>query len=95
MAILAAYDIAGLGLWRSMRVYTFGAPRPGNRAFARLYDNKVPDTWHIMNYRVSGKLQHSCLVLPSVATLHTCLLPLLLGLQVVIKAPAVAAPLQP
>lgn len=51
MAILAAYDIAGLGLWRSMRVYTFGAPRPGNRAFARLYDNKVPDTWHIMNYR--------------------------------------------
>ncbi|KAL4431079.1 hypothetical protein ABPG75_006335 [Micractinium tetrahymenae] len=29
--------------------YTFGAPRPGNRAFARLYDRTVPDTWCLIN----------------------------------------------
>ncbi len=25
--------------------YTFGAPRPGNRAFAQLYNRTIPDTW--------------------------------------------------
>ena len=34
MAVLAAYDIADLFPWLSVQVYTVGAPRPGNRAFA-------------------------------------------------------------
>lgn len=29
--------------------YTFGAPRTGNHAFARLLMDKVPDTWHVIN----------------------------------------------
>ncbi|DBA92428.1 hypothetical protein WJX77_009083 [Trebouxia sp. C0004] len=49
MAVLAAYDIAELFPWLSVQVYTVGAPRPGNRAFAKQYEAKVPDTWHVIN----------------------------------------------
>ena len=49
MAVLAAYDIVDLYPWKSVSVYTVGAPRPGNQAFADKYDAKVPDTWHIIN----------------------------------------------
>ena len=52
MAVLAAYDIADLFPWLSLQVYTVGAPRPGNRAFAKQYEAKVPDTWHVINDRV-------------------------------------------
>lgn len=52
MALLAATDIAELHPWQSLQVYTFGAPRPGNRAFSKLYNTAVPDTWHIINERV-------------------------------------------
>ena len=53
MAVLAAYDIVDLFPWKSVQVYTVGAPRPGNQAFADKYDAKVPDTWHIINPMVS------------------------------------------
>ena len=33
--------------------YTFGAPRTGNHAFAREYNEAVPDTWGIINDQVS------------------------------------------
>ena len=33
----------------SVQCYTFGAPRTGNHAFARLYNAAVPDTWHVIN----------------------------------------------
>jgi hypothetical protein len=33
-------------------VYTFGAPRVGNHAFARVYEKAVPDTWHVINDQV-------------------------------------------
>ncbi|KAI7844547.1 hypothetical protein COHA_001905 [Chlorella ohadii] len=33
----------------NVRCYTFGAPRVGNRAWARQYNQAVPDTWHIIN----------------------------------------------
>ena len=33
----------------SISCYTFGAPRTGNHAFAREYDDLVPDTWGIIN----------------------------------------------
>ena len=52
MAVLAAFDIADLFPWQSVQVYTVGAPRPGNRAFAAQYQAKVPATWHIINPKV-------------------------------------------
>lgn len=52
MAVLAAYDIADLCPWASLQVYTVGAPRPGNRAFAQQYNVKVPHTWHVINPQV-------------------------------------------
>lgn len=58
MAVLAAYDIAHLFPRQSIQVYTVGAPRPGNQAFAKKYQSKVPATWHIINPKVppmSGK----------------------------------------
>ena len=33
--------------------YTFGAPRTGNHAFAREYNEAVPDTWGIINDQAS------------------------------------------
>ena len=53
MAVLAAYDIADLFPWGSLQVYTVGAPRPGNAAFAAKYKAKVPATWHVINPKVS------------------------------------------
>jgi hypothetical protein len=32
-----------------VHVYAFGAPRAGNRAFARAYARAAPDTWHVIN----------------------------------------------
>ncbi len=52
MAVLAAYDFVDLCPWKSVQVYTIGAPRPGNKAFADKYEAKVPDTWHVMNSQV-------------------------------------------
>ena len=55
MAVLAAYDIADLFDWQSVGVYTVGAPRPGNKAFAAKYEAKaaLANTWHIINPKVS------------------------------------------
>ena len=54
MAVMAALDIADLRHWRSLQVYTVGAPRPGNQAFSNMYNAKIPDTWHIINEKVSS-----------------------------------------
>ncbi|GMH45328.1 hypothetical protein BSKO_13285 [Bryopsis sp. KO-2023] len=51
LAVLAAFDIArycGVGGDR-ITCYTYGAPRVGNHAFAREYDQLVPNTWQIIN----------------------------------------------
>ena len=32
-------------------MYTFGAPRTGNHAFARDYEAHCPSTWHVINDR--------------------------------------------
>ena len=53
MAVLAAYDIAHLFPFKSTQVYTVGAPRPGNKAFAAKYEARVPATWHIINPKAS------------------------------------------
>ena len=36
LAVLAAWDLALLFPWASVKVYTVGAPRPGNHAFAKV-----------------------------------------------------------
>ena len=36
LAVLAAWDLAPLLPWASLKVYTVGAPRPGNHAFAKV-----------------------------------------------------------
>ncbi|KAK9866320.1 hypothetical protein WJX84_007327 [Apatococcus fuscideae] len=57
LATLAAIDIAR-ALHKDLEVneqalklscYTFGAPRSGNHAFAKLYNSHVGDTWHVIN----------------------------------------------
>ena len=53
MAVLAAFDIAHLFPFTSVQVYTVGAPRPGNKAFAAKYEARVPATWHIINPKAS------------------------------------------
>jgi predicted lipase len=57
LATLAAHDLATHCGLTNCQVYTFGAPRPGNRAFRREYDQLVPDTWHIINDAVSMPLR--------------------------------------
>ncbi|KAA6420730.1 MAG: hypothetical protein FRX49_09307 [Trebouxia sp. A1-2] len=51
MANLAALDLAHTMEWASVKVYTVGAPRAGNHAYAKMYNKVVPDTWGIINYR--------------------------------------------
>lgn len=36
------------------QVYTFGAPRVGNHAFAREFNEKVPELWNVINDQVSA-----------------------------------------
>ncbi len=54
MATLAAVEIRSACPADRVDVscYTFGAPRTGNRAFAREYDAAVPDTWSVINDQV-------------------------------------------
>ncbi|BDA45990.1 probable lipase [Coccomyxa sp. Obi] len=49
LATLAAYDIQSRFGLKDLQVYTFGAPRTGNHAFAREYEALVPETWHVIN----------------------------------------------
>ncbi|BDA45987.1 probable lipase at C-terminar half [Coccomyxa sp. Obi] len=50
LATLAAYDIqAAFFSIRDLQVYTYGAPRTGNYAFARDYEELVPETWHVVH----------------------------------------------
>ena len=55
LATLCAFEIAAnsstlfAGNNLSICCYTFGSPRVGNHAWARLYNSKVPDTWQIIN----------------------------------------------
>eukprot|EP00208_Stichococcus_sp_RCC1054_P005346 CAMPEP_0206142186 /NCGR_PEP_ID=MMETSP1473-20131121/15880_1 /ASSEMBLY_ACC=CAM_ASM_001109 /TAXON_ID=1461547 /ORGANISM="Stichococcus sp, Strain RCC1054" /LENGTH=1445 /DNA_ID=CAMNT_0053537075 /DNA_START=238 /DNA_END=4575 /DNA_ORIENTATION=- len=49
LATLAAYDIAKAFPSFEVSCYTFGAPRTGNHAFAKDYNQVVPDTWSVIN----------------------------------------------
>lgn len=70
MAVIAAMDIVDLLPWQSVQVYTVGAPRPGNHAFARGYSSRLQDTWHIINERVRPRSP----VMPACVLLGACLL---------------------
>ena len=49
LAVLAAFDIKrAMGELR-LEMYTYGTPYPGNRAFAREFDELLPDTWHVIH----------------------------------------------
>ena len=61
LANLAAFDIQRhCPCLKPMDVscYTFGAPRVGNHAWAKLYDATVPDTWTLINNQVCLTLCH-------------------------------------
>lgn len=50
LANLCAVDLQyNLGTDVSVEVYTFGAPRVGNKAFANSYNQRVPKTWRFVN----------------------------------------------
>lgn len=53
IACLAAFDIRQAFDFQRLQCYTFGAPRVGNSAFAKSYNEVVPATWHIINDQVS------------------------------------------
>ena len=63
MATLAAFEIRGAcpADRADVSCYTFGAPRTGNRAFAREYNAAVPDTWSIINDQVCHRFLQVCL----------------------------------
>lgn len=48
LATLAAHALATAGL-RHLRLYTFGAPRIGNRVFCRSLDAMLPDAFNVTN----------------------------------------------
>jgi len=48
LATLASLEIkAALPSWETV-CYTFGAPRVGNTAFAKLSESAVPDAWAVV-----------------------------------------------
>jgi len=50
IAALCAVDLQyNFGQEIALEVYTFGAPRVGNGAFADSYNQRVPDTWRFVN----------------------------------------------
>lgn len=48
-AVDIAYRLPELADKIDLHCYTFGCPRTGNRAFARLQSRLVPATWHVIN----------------------------------------------
>ena len=51
LATLAAIDLQRRKHFKDLHIYTFGAPRTGNHAFAQDYEELVPHTWSIINER--------------------------------------------
>lgn len=57
LATLAAFEIKQKWPDAQMFVYTFGAPRVGNTAWASEYDALVPGSWYIVNHQVRPSWQ--------------------------------------
>lgn len=51
MATLAAFDIQKEHHLYRLACYTYGAPRTGNKAFAKEFAQLCPDCWHVINDR--------------------------------------------
>ena len=60
LAVLAGFDIKLAIGSLQMEMYTYGTPYPGNRAFAREFNELIPETWHVIHDGVS----HTCSGLP-------------------------------
>lgn len=52
IACLAAFDIQQAFGFQRLECYTLGAPRVGNSAFAKSYNEVIPATWHMINDQV-------------------------------------------
>ena len=93
--MLAAFDLAralsGIGghLDEAAKItcYTFGCPRTGNHAFAKLFNGIVKDTWHVINDQVC---QIFCLKAMLSGLHHP---PRIVGLLTIIGAKCNAQPL--
>ena len=57
LAVLAAFDIKLAIGSLQMEMYTYGTPYPGNRAFAREFDELIPEAWHVIHDGVSPPCQ--------------------------------------
>ena len=55
LASLAAMELAAAYPDSKVTVYTYGAPRVGNPQFAAEYNDRVPDSWAIINNQVSQR----------------------------------------
>ncbi|CAA6655356.1 unnamed protein product [Spirodela intermedia] len=55
LATLLAFELSSSQMAKcgaiSITMYNFGSPRVGNRCFAELYNQKVRDSWRIVNHR--------------------------------------------
>lgn len=55
LATLLALELSSSQLAKrgaiSVTMYNFGSPRVGNRRFAQIYNEKVIDSWRVVNYR--------------------------------------------
>ena len=54
LAVLAAFDIKRAMPDFQVKMYTYGTPYPGNRAFAHEFNELLPHTWHIIHDGVSS-----------------------------------------
>ena len=49
LAVLAAFDIKLAISSLQVEVYTYGTPYPSNRAFAREFNELLPEAWHVIH----------------------------------------------
>ena len=49
LAVLAAFDIKQAISSLCLELYTYGTPYPGNRAYAREFNELLPEAWHVIH----------------------------------------------
>ena len=62
LAVLAAFDIKQAISSFCIEMYTYGTPYPGNRAFAREFNELLPEAWQVIHDGVS---KVGCLLCPA------------------------------
>ena len=69
LAVLAAFDIRRAMPDFRVEMYTYGTPYPGNQAYAREFNELLPDTWHVIHEGVGWARANALLLQPSVSYL--------------------------